>query len=198
MPSREPCIESMRMLGYSPAWFQAGILDARLLEEQVAEFQAPTGDKNTEHYRFRAFHAYLQARTDISDSDLQVLLEIGASDQTLTESVLFELVKTKLLTLGQLGCISAQSTSPAFQAFVRRHSLLLRLENDPTSTVLDLCISDGDKVVQERLFGHQGLQRGHLLRLVETGASRSIRNQAKELLANRRFRLSSTDPIGAE
>lgn len=201
MPSTEPCIESIRTLGYSSAWFEAGILDARLLDEQVAQFRAPTGDKNTEHYRFRAFQKHLLTRTDMSDEALSVLVNIGASDPALNDSVLFSLVKTGLLTLDQLGSISAKSTTPAFRALVLRHDLLLRLEDstDSTdSTILDRCISDGDRVVQERLLGHEGLRRDHLLKLVENGASRSVQNRAQQLLASRRFSSSSINQSGAK
>lgn len=196
MPPTEPCVESIRMLGYSSAWFEAGILDSCFLAVQVEQFQNATGDKNTEHYRFRAFQAFLQTRTGLSDADLQVLVDIGTSDPVLTGPILFSLVKTRLLTLDQLGSISAQSTDPAFRVLILRHCLLLKLKDSPDRTILDRCVIEGDRVVQERLFSQEGLCRSHLLRLVETGASRSIRNRAKQMLRSRRFSTSSPEQSG--
>ncbi|OWK45720.1 hypothetical protein [Fimbriiglobus ruber] len=66
-------------LGFTPAWFDLGVVDQAFMEKARAEWDKGD-DTNTEHYRWWAFQEFLAARRPLSADLAAALYELGATD----------------------------------------------------------------------------------------------------------------------
>jgi hypothetical protein len=86
--------EFARLLGFTPAWFALGVVDEGVLARQRAEWDKGD-DRNTEHYRYRAFREFLAARRPLAPELAASLYELGATDpdRSMGESTMAEIVR---------------------------------------------------------------------------------------------------------
>jgi hypothetical protein len=71
--------EFARLLGFTPAWFALGVVNAGVLDRQRAEWEKGLDD-NAEHYRYWAFREYLAAHHPFTPELAAALYELGAAD----------------------------------------------------------------------------------------------------------------------
>jgi len=68
-----------RKLEFSQEWLDLGIIDSEKLHRIESEWNA-SDDNNTEHYRWRAFLAFMQSQAFLDPIIAKRLYELGASD----------------------------------------------------------------------------------------------------------------------
>jgi hypothetical protein len=122
-------------LGYSPMWLEYGLIDEELLREQSNQFDT-SHDKHTEHYRYKAFQAFLSQRSTLDDVMLDTYIHLAQLDEdpTMRESALILLVRHPHLTETQLARLGKH---PAFASLVVQGSIqrIRALRNlPPTNT----------------------------------------------------------------
>lgn len=75
-------MESMdifRELEFSHEWIELGIITPAKLKQFETEW-ATGDDRNTEHYRWRAFLDFIEAKESLDDSTARALYNLGAND----------------------------------------------------------------------------------------------------------------------
>lgn len=173
-------------LGYSRAWIEYGVLDQGFLEEQSKQYDI-SADKNSEHYRFAAFRAFLMTKVALSDAliDRYIRLAQLDEDQVMAQAALLVLVEWPALSDSQLDLLSKHSafTSPISQHHIERVRLLRQLKLSLiTDELFGRCIVSQDATVQRQLVERQDISRAQLELLQERGANMAIRNIAKRQL----------------
>ena len=83
-----------KLLGFTPAWFAAGIVDDVLLARLRAEWDKGEDD-NTEHYRYRAFQEFLVGHRPLTPELAGILYELGAADtdQAMGGAIMADIVR---------------------------------------------------------------------------------------------------------
>jgi hypothetical protein len=81
------------LLGFTPAWYALEIVDQAFLARARAEWDKGE-DRNTEHYRYRAFREFLAAHRPLSSQLAVALYELGAADaeQGMGEAMMVDIV----------------------------------------------------------------------------------------------------------
>lgn len=179
----------LRRLGYTQKWIDYGFLDRKALEEQILEFESGH-DPNTEHYRFRRFLSVLQSRASLTSQEIDQYVELALEDpdQTMGRSALVELIRWPGLREPEQERLASHA---AFQEALLRRALtrarLIRIleTSDLTADDCDLCMRQGDSVVQRLLLEKARLSRDQLEYLKDHGSSRAVRNMAASRLRRR-------------
>ena len=70
-------------IGFTPEWFQLGVVNADLVLRYEREWQA-SDDRHSEHYRYRAFRDYLNKARPLSEVQCAQMLELGDADPDLS------------------------------------------------------------------------------------------------------------------
>lgn len=188
-------LDSMiNQLGYTPAWFDLGIVNAEYVQNQYGIFLR-SDDKNPEHYRHGTFLEYLRKQERLSDDQFNAILRLsddGPDKVDLTSNRYHELLISSILTDKQL---SVFSETKKFQESRSLRRLFLRLELQKklideglTEELFALLLDTDDGDLHLNLLDHPDLRRGQLQQLAEYGANKPIRNRANAMLKSRRFR----------
>ena len=67
------------VLGFTEAWFGLGLMTEERLAEMGREYESGD-DKNTEHWRYGVFRAYLRDNRPLNPEIAESLYEIGSAD----------------------------------------------------------------------------------------------------------------------
>jgi hypothetical protein len=184
-------LEIMAALGYSKAWLTHGIVDAEFLQLQHREFRTST-DQNPEHYRHAAFVRFLRQHPPQTQPQIDALLELqdeGSDGVDLRVSRAIAVFET--LNEHQLDAVRTMHPEllhgPALRKFEQCH-LIARVKTLGVPAVFDEVTTIGDSAVEAAVLTDPSLRVEHVRWLSEHGATRRVRNQAKELLRSRRFR----------
>lgn len=175
-------------LCYAPQWREYGFLSDDFLHEQVAEYRRGE-DTHTEHYRWRAFLAFLDAHDSLTDTQLRQYVELALLDDVLTANAIIQLTAWGNLTDEQLADLqdNAALQRPDVQKRVTRAILLRALRaHEITDTIAATSIASGDREVHAALLSVPGVSYQHLIALSERGANKAIRAAATQLLQSRR------------
>jgi hypothetical protein len=180
----------LRRLGYTQKWIDYGFLDRKALGEQILEFESGHGP-NPEHYRFRRFLSVLESRASLTGKEIDQYVELALEDpdQAMGRSALIELIRWPGLQEPEYERLAASHTG--LQDVVLRRALtrarLIRIlaKSDLAADDCDLCIRQGDSVVQRRLLERARLSREQLEYLKSHGRNRAIRNMAASMLRRR-------------
>jgi hypothetical protein len=177
---------SLSRLAYSPAWLEYGLLDEASLREQWRQYAA-SGDQNTEHYRYRAFVAFLAKSGALDDTQIDRYIELAQTDgdQGMAQSALLHLIHLPGLSDGQLDQIRKHPAfaSPVSQKNIERVQLLRELRSvELSSELFERCILSRDSEVQKELLERPDMSRPQMERLRDEGANKAIRNIAKQRL----------------
>lgn len=181
----------MGRLRYHPRWIESGVLTYENLALQIQEYDGPDSDKHTEHYRCATLQGYLRARQALSDTEVAVLLELGAldPDESVRPEFPHSLIHFEGLSDQQFEIVAAALDREGFLRLVSRRRLLRLLSRQEVSEdLLDRAIREGDAEVHRSVLEHPELGRHHVELLAELG-NKAVRNKASELLRSRRFRL---------
>ena len=72
--------ESIReILGFTDEWFELGIITEDKLEEFKQQYESGE-DLNSEHYRWRAFAAFVKTRESFDEQTIRRLYRLGETD----------------------------------------------------------------------------------------------------------------------
>ena len=72
-------MDTFRKLQFTQEWIDLGIITPDKLDELEREWQS-SDDRNTEHYRWRAFVNFMQSKASLDDNVLRRLYRLGAND----------------------------------------------------------------------------------------------------------------------
>lgn len=111
---RNNLTEALKKLGYSQKWLYYGFIDEQFLLQQLDAYQI-SGDKNTEHYRYAAFIAFLKANIILSDEEMHRYIELASIDEdhVMGGSALADLIQCAGISQEQFDHLS---NHPAFTA----------------------------------------------------------------------------------
>jgi len=187
----DPDKSALERLGYDSLWLESGVLSVDLLRAQIRHFESADGDRNTEHYRNAALQAFLESRTQLTNSEVAWVLELGRRerDKVLRPNFAYSLVQHLGMSDDQFDRVARSHESEGFQRIVRRMRCLRALSSPGVGAgeIQEAC-EQGDAVVHRALLERDDLRRDHVTLLCTKGANRAIRNRAQELLASGRFR----------
>jgi hypothetical protein len=179
---------------FHPKWIEHGLLPDDFLQSQFLLYQT-SDDKNTEHYRFRAF-GYVLANTEtLDDQALDHYIELATldDDKTMGEAALGLLVRWSRLTDSQLDRLKTHPvySKPFLQKLIKRMEMLRELASTGlTDEAFERFVSDGDAEVHRALLSRPELTRAHLEVLRERGANKAIRNVAASRLRSGKLMLT--------
>jgi hypothetical protein len=175
-----------RLLRFGERWFELGLLTEDELLSLGREYEA-SDDKNTEHYRYRVFCAFLNTHSPLSQPLAEALYELGEADP---DTGLGGAMQHDILRLPE--CPAAlmhralASGEPHLVKAVRRKELSMQLDSALTPETFALCLDSGDDAVQRKLLAHTEISREQVERLAQDGANRAVRNLATVRLRRKR------------
>lgn len=173
--------DTCALLGYSTLWIEYDFLSPEYLHQQKLFFNE-SDDKNTEHYRYRAFSDYLHGKQRLTDTSFDHYLQLALLDPNpmIAGSAISDLFKSIDLTERQfdLLCKTILTFGDWAQKIVLRHTLLRKLKTETFSnTLFRECMEDGDGFVQHKLLGLAN--REQLDELANEACNNQIRRMAK-------------------
>jgi hypothetical protein len=180
-------------LEYDRKWIAYGFLTESDLEKQYEQF-LHSQDQNTEHYRYASFSAFLSRHTVLTDEQINNFIELAAldPDQVMATAALGELLRFRQLSVSQFKylCDHPAFRKPALQKLIQIKVLIhdLAQPDELTDADFETYFASRNPVVQTWLLSHPSMTRKYLERLGEGGANRAVRNQAKEMLNQQKFR----------
>lgn len=183
----------MRRLGYTQHWLDVGVVDEASVRSQFDAFRS-SADQNTEHYRHRAFVAFLHRREQLAmDEALRLLAldDAAANGTSLRVSRAIQLLACDLLTDAQFAELAEHPAlaHPSIQRVYRRQFALRRLRTERlTPTLFHEVQSTDDGAVHRGALQRDDLTRDQLEWLAANGATRAVRNVAKQRLRRRQPR----------
>jgi hypothetical protein len=173
-------------LGYTALWLELGLLSERQFDEQLATFET-SDDKNTEHYRYKTFRNYLTTRKLFTDQELDNYLQVAYSekDEPMASSAIIDILREIELTEPQFdkvcSAIEELGLGISTQQIISRQKRLRKLKSgNLTDELFTECLQNGDSVAQEYLLPFA--DKNQLKQLLENGATKAIKNKAKEKL----------------
>ena len=184
--------KELNLLGYTEKWLQSGILKPERLMEQVNALQSPDGDPYTEHYRFGTWCDFINGKDQWADQEISDCLQIAYEDEdkTMAFSAVLVLLRCRSLTDEQFETLQLH---PVFRLFdvsktYSQQKLLRTIDREGAKrSVIEECLDKGDDKVHRRLLEFQ-LERETLARLAKAGATKAVRNIAKQRLQQRQRR----------
>ncbi len=89
-------MDIVRELEFTQEWIELGILTPEKLDEIEVEWST-SADRNTEHYRWRAFLDFIQSRSLLDERTLRCLYRLGANDpdRSMGGAIMVEILRRK-------------------------------------------------------------------------------------------------------
>jgi|SRR5579871_4012751 len=187
MTSRLDEQAALALLHYDPRWLEYGLIDAETLQLQVDHYYS-TGGSSLEHYRYAAFQYILASHSTLSDEQILQYIELARLDEDaagMAQAALCDLIQWRKLSAEQFDWLSLHSefATPRFQKLIVRRRLIEALNSEaPSAEDFAHCLASNDAIVHRYLVDHVTLTRAQLQDLAEFGASRTVRNIAKDRL----------------
>ncbi len=182
--------DNLLILNYSDLWLKFGFLTEEDLNDQIKIFET-SDDKSTEHYRYASFEKYLRSQRKFTDNEVDQYLELAAIDE---DKVMSGAAGVDLLTLADLTnhqfekiCVALSLFGEWTEKVILRQTLFRKLKKEAFTEELFLeCFNKGSGEVHRVLIEYANKSQMELI--AEKGASKSVRNIAKEKLGSRKFR----------
>jgi hypothetical protein len=176
-----------RLLEFSDQWLWLGLLTEDKLRTLGQEYEAGD-DKATEHYRMRVFNEYLGSHRPLSPQVIEALYDLGWTDPdpTMGGWMIRVLVDLEECPPGVLERASASGQNHLVKAVWWRR-MREEMRSGVTEELFARCLKSGDSVVQRGLLERPELTRSQLEQLTKAGATRAVRNLARERLRGRRY-----------
>jgi hypothetical protein len=173
-------------LGYTHLWLELGLLSEHQLDEQWATFKK-SDDKNTEHYRYETFRNYLTTRKVLTDQELDNYLQVAYSekDEPMASCAIIDILREIELTALQFdhvcSAIEGLGLGNSSQKIISHQKRLRKLKSGQlTDELFAESLHDGDSLAQRYLLNLA--DKHQLQQLVENGATKAIKNTAREKL----------------
>lgn len=184
--------KELNLLGYTEKWLQSGILQPDRLVEQVNELQSLDGDPYTEHYRFWTLYDFISYKDQWADQEISDFLQLAYEDEdkTMACSAVLALLQCRSLTDKQFETLPFHPVVRLFDTSKTywQQKLLRTIDREGVKpSVIEECLDKGDDKVHRRLLEFQ-LERETLVRLATAGATKAVRNMAKQRLQQRQHR----------
>lgn len=176
--------EKLKKLGYSPEWIEFGILTQDVLDKQIDD-HLETGHQSTEHYRYGAFRFWLSQQNDFDQRQIESYLHLAKCDpdQMMAGSAIIDLLRDSRLSDDDF-CYVVNAINEDGEWITKEiaKARLIRLVRDITISdiVFDKLIDEGDSYIHQKLLEHPDVSRNRMKILSERGASKAIRNVAKQ------------------
>lgn len=141
-----------------------------------------------EHERYAAFRATLAHNPSLDDATIDRYIALAAADvdQTMAQAALVDLLAHRGLSDQQFQRVRNDSRcdTPLLRHIGQRHALLreMRQSEQLSDDFMSCVIGSGDATVQRAVLQRTTLNAGHLTLLRDQGATRAIRNTAKQRL----------------
>lgn len=177
----------MQDLGYTRDWLACGVIDAAELQRQHAAM-VRGDDPHPEHWRLRAFHAFVDGATGFSDELLLRLIRLedrGPDRTDLRAERLRALVGSRKLTplqLRDLPRLCPAVLQPPVQRLHARELLLHRLQVEGAVACFADVEACADAHVQLQALQDPQLGRHELSTLATSGCNRQVRHVARDRL----------------
>jgi hypothetical protein len=181
------------ILEYDLKWLDYGFIDESDLQKQYERF-TNSRDKNTEHYRYASFSAFLSRHPILSDEMINNFIELATTDtdQSMATAALAELVSFKGLSRSQFEFLAAHSIcqNPVLQKIIKKKVFIeeLRQKEEISDADFEKYLASNDSEVQNWLLHHRGIRKTQLQILQERGRNKAIRNMVKQELNKRKWR----------
>lgn len=187
--------DKLSVLNYSDLWLKFGFLTEEELDEQIKIFET-SDDKSTEHYRYASFNKFLNSRDEFTDDEIDKYLHLAKidTDEWMAESAVRRLLQHRKLTDDQFEkiCNALGLYGKRTEKFISREILYRNLrkavgaEEGLTEDIFLEFFNQGDGDVHRFLIWHADKNQMELI--AEKGASKAVRNIAKQELRSRKFR----------
>lgn len=179
--------ELLQQLGYTRDWLACGVIDEPQLRHQHAAM-VRGDDPHPEHWRLRAFHAFVDGATGFADELLLRLVQLedhGLDRTDLRAERLRALVASRKLTsqqLRELPRLCPAVLQPPVQRTYRRELLLHRLQVEGALACFADVESCADAHVQLQALQDPHLDSDELQRLAIHGWNRQVQHVARDRL----------------
>ncbi len=179
--------ELLQQLGYTRDWLACGVIDEPQLRHQHAAM-VRGDDPHPEHWRLRAFHAFVDGATGFADDLLLRLVQLedhGLDRTDLRAERLRALVGSRKLTSQQLRDLPRLCPAvlqPPVQRTYRRELLLHRLQVEGALACFADVEACADARVQLQALQDPQLGTHELQRLATHGWNRQVRHVARDRL----------------
>lgn len=186
-PARLDLDDLLQQLGYTRDWLACGVIDDPELRRQHAAM-VRGDDPHPEHWRQRAFHAFVDGATGFSDEQLLRLLRLedrGPDRTDLRAERIRELVGSQKLTpvqLRELPRLCPAVLLPPVQRLYARELLLHRLQVEGALACFADVEACADARVQLQALQDPHLGSHELTRLATNGCNRQVRHVARDRL----------------
>lgn len=187
-------LESMLAdVGFTPEWLETGVItedSLRLFHQQFVSSSV----KHSEGIRNAAFQAFLETRPELTEDRIDQLLGLrdSCSDGVnLGPNRAIQLIGSCLLTDAQHFALPGRHPwilDPPVGKVFNRISIIRRLRCEATSEVFPEVQRSADPMVHVALLLRSDVKREQLEWMVEHGATRAVRNQARQMLKRRKWR----------
>lgn len=173
-------------LNYDARWLDYGLLSEEFWQNQYSIYLA-SDDKNTEHYRYGAFQTVLRNHEVLDEVALNHYIELALADtdRTMGDAALGQLLQWPRLSDEQLRQLSSHPAYnlPFLRKLHQRVFLLRELNaNGITDALFQRFLDSQDADIQRVLLLEAGIKAEHLKLLQTEGASKAVRNIAKQKL----------------
>lgn len=177
-------------LHYDSRWLDCGFLSDEFWQNQYSQYQT-SDDKNTEHYRYEAFQAFLSHHNMLDEVTLDHYIQLASADpdRTMGNAALALLLHWPGLTDAQLQHLrdNPAYNTPLLRKLQQKILLLRELRTaDISDESFERFLTSGDAEVHRVLLSKSGLKAEHLKWLQAHGANKAIRNMAKQKLQRNR------------
>lgn len=179
--------ELLQQLGYTRDWLSCGVIDEPQLRHQHAAM-VRGDDPHPEHWRLRAFHAFVAGVAGLSDDLLLRLIRLedrGPDRTDLRAERLRAIVGSRKLTpqqLRDLPRLCPAVLQPPVQRLYERELLLHRLQVEGALACFADVEACADARVQLQALQDPLLGRHELSTLATSGCNRQVRHVARDRL----------------
>ena len=187
--------DKLSVLKYSDLWLEFGFLTKEELNEQIRIFE--TGEDNsTEHYRYRSFKNYLKSRKKLKDNEIKDYLHLAEidEDKIMSGAAVVDQLQRKSLTDVQFEKVcNALSFYGEWTKKVISREIIFRDLNKFVSSNENLTEKTFLKFFSKRIadvdrFLIQYADKNQMKLIAEKGATKAVRNIAKQKLRSGKFR----------
>jgi hypothetical protein len=180
------------ILGFTDAWLTLGLVTDESLQQSGAFYE--TGiDRSTEHYRYGAFRQYLKAHRPLAPSMAEALYALGATD---IDGMMGGAMMADIVALPECpDSVTDMALNSGREHLLRliewRH---LRRELETVGVTPERfqhSLDHPNSSVQCLLLEKTNLSPEQIQALADQGASRTVRNIARNLLRQSKYRQSA-------
>lgn len=176
--------ELLQFFAFPSGWMEHGLVTEEFLREQHAFWETGV-DPCLEHYRYRAFCAWIQSRSSITDEELEAWISVALADpdQTTSNAIIGRLLQWEALSKAQEERLASHARTlhdVGLKRLADRVQLMRRVREEPlTEELFETCVASMDREVHLLLLEHTMLSKEQRGVLAERGSSRAIRNQTR-------------------